>query len=153
MARSRLSGNYTTDHDEIRRWVEERGGHPAHVKRRTRGQSDVGILRIDFPGYSGARTLEAISWDEFFKAFDENGLAFLHADKTAGGKVSRFNKLVARETAEAREHGVKTSRHHPARKRAAATATGTRRAAGKKTTAREKTGRRGKTAKRTRKSA
>ena len=35
----------TTDHDEIRRWVEERGGKPSRVKR-TGGSDDPGILRI-----------------------------------------------------------------------------------------------------------
>ena len=39
----------TTDHDEIRRWVEERGGRPARVTD-TGSDGDPGILRIDFPG-------------------------------------------------------------------------------------------------------
>jgi hypothetical protein len=42
--------------------------------------------------------LEEISWDEFFAIFDENDLAFLHQEKTADGKVSRFNKFVADES-------------------------------------------------------
>jgi hemerythrin superfamily protein len=91
------SAKATIDHDEIRRWVEERGGHPARVKRRTRGAHDAGILRVDFPGSSGGRSLEPIGWDEFFETFDKSGLAFLHQDETADGKVSRFNKLVSRE--------------------------------------------------------
>jgi len=91
------SAKATIDHDEIRRWVEERGGHPARVKRRTRGGRDAGILRVDFPGWSGARSLEPIAWDEFFETFERSGLAFLHQDTTADGKVSRFNKLVSRE--------------------------------------------------------
>jgi hypothetical protein len=53
-------------------------------------------LRIDFPDYSGAESLQRIDWDEFFEKFDEARLAFLHQDRTAGGKLSRFNKLVAR---------------------------------------------------------
>ena len=43
----------TTDHDDIRRWVEERGGQPARVKE-TGDDGDPGILRIDYPG-SGRR--------------------------------------------------------------------------------------------------
>ena len=42
----------TTDHMEIRRWVEARGGRPAAVSR-TRSDDDPGIIRIDLPGYSG----------------------------------------------------------------------------------------------------
>ena len=36
----------TTDHDTIRKWVEERGGRPAAVKG-TGGGDDPGIVRVD----------------------------------------------------------------------------------------------------------
>ena len=85
----------TTDQDEIRRWVEERGGHPAHVKG-TNEDEGVGILRIDYPGFSGEDTLEQISWEEFFKSFEENKLAFLYDDD----KESRFSKLISRDSGE-----------------------------------------------------
>src|SRR4051794_11073762 len=65
----------TTDHEQIRSWVEERGGWPAAVKA-TERRGDPGILRIDFPGFSGEGRLERIDWDEFFRKFDESGLAF-----------------------------------------------------------------------------
>lgn len=86
----------TTDHDEIRQWVEDRGGHPASVKS-TGGDEDPGILRIDFPGYGDDSRLEEISWDEFFEKFEDNDLAFLYQDKKADGSESRFVKLVKRE--------------------------------------------------------
>jgi hypothetical protein len=98
------SARPTTDHEEIRKWAEARGGKPACVKR-TGGKGDPGILRIDFPGYSGEETLEHISWDEWFEAFEANGLALIKQDRTGDGAVSRFNKLVSRETVERREHG------------------------------------------------
>lgn len=88
----------TVDHNEIKQWVEARGGTPACVPS-TGGKGDVGILRIDFPG-RGAK-LQKISWDEWFKKFDERNLAFLHQDKTATGRVSRFSKLVSRDTVQA----------------------------------------------------
>jgi hypothetical protein len=81
----------TTDHDTIRKWVEARGGHPARVK----GRGPGGILRIDFG--EPEESLEQISWDDFFKVFDENDLSFLHQDKTEDGKTSRFNKFVERQ--------------------------------------------------------
>ncbi len=85
----------TTDHNEIRRWVEERGGRPAHVAE-TGSSGDPGVLRIDFdePGGDDDDRLEEISWDEWFKAFDENKLAFLYQ---SDGE-SRFNKLVSRSS-------------------------------------------------------
>lgn len=82
----------TTDHDVIRRWVEERGGCPARVKG-TGGDDDAGLLRIDFPGYSGQQSLEPISWEDFFEKFEESGLAFLYQESEG---ESRFSKLVHR---------------------------------------------------------
>jgi hypothetical protein len=95
------SAKATTDHDTIRKWVEQRGGHPAHVKRTGRKAADPGVLRIDYPGFSGEETLEEIEWDDFFKAFDKNKLAFLYQ----GGR-SRFSKLVDRTTV---KEGLKAS--------------------------------------------
>jgi hypothetical protein len=96
MARASSS---TVDHDFIRRWTEERGGHPAHVVETGRSGGDVGVLRIDFPGYSGEGTLEEISWEQFFEKFDDSELAFVYQEKTAEGELSRFNKLVHRGSA------------------------------------------------------
>jgi len=94
----------TTDHDEIRQWAEERGGKPACVIG-TGGGGDTGLLRIDFPGYSGESSLQEISWDEFFEKFDEQGLALLHQDETASGQKSNFNKLVNRDNAKHNSKG------------------------------------------------
>jgi hypothetical protein len=91
--------NVTTDHAQIKRWVEERGGHPAAVKR-TESDDDLGILRIDFPGYSGEESLERVDWDDWFDKFEEKKLAFLHQDTTADGEMSRFNKLVSRASSQ-----------------------------------------------------
>lgn len=91
--KSKGAAHKTTDHDEIRRAVEARGGCPATVKS-THKKGDVGLLRIDFPGYSGQQTLESISWDEFFEKFDQEHLALLYQEKTKSGRPSRFFKLV-----------------------------------------------------------
>jgi hypothetical protein len=93
---SHHGSHVTTDHDEIRGWVEERGGHPATVRRTVGKGHQPGILRIDYPGYSGKESLEEISWDEFFDKFEEEKLAFLYQDETAGGDCSRFSKIIAR---------------------------------------------------------
>jgi hypothetical protein len=109
----------TTDHDEIRKWAEERGGRPATVRSthgQGRGKGGTGIIRIEFPDAPNSKhdALEEISWEEFFEKFDESDLALLYQEETAGGEKSNFNKLIGRETAEAREHGAShASRHHP----------------------------------------
>jgi hypothetical protein len=86
----------TTDHEEIRRWVEEQGGRPAIVRGTERGGDGDGVLRIDFPGGAGEESLEHISWDDWFQKFDENNLAFLYQRQKASGEDSTFFKLVSR---------------------------------------------------------
>lgn len=109
MARTSRSARPLTDHEEIRRWAEERGAHPACV-RRTGGDGDVGMIRLDFPGYSGEQSLEEISWDEWFQKFDESKLALMVQDETARGERRNFNKLVGRPTAAGRQRGESRSR-------------------------------------------
>jgi hypothetical protein len=86
----------TTNHAEIRKWVEARGGAPATVAS-TAGGGEAGILRILFQEDESGDALEEISWDEFFEKFEESKLAFLYQDKTKQGKTSRFFKFVSRD--------------------------------------------------------
>lgn len=92
------SSHILTDSEEIRQWAEERGAQPACV-RGTGGKGDIGMLRLDFPGYSGEDSLEPIDWDEWLQKFEERGLGLLVQEKTADGQKSNFNKLVNREGA------------------------------------------------------
>jgi hypothetical protein len=90
----------TTDHDEIRRWAEAKGGKPAAVER-THTDEDVGIIRIMFPeaAQSEHGALVEISWDEFFEEFEDRALALLYEED------SMFSKIVGRDTVEARARG------------------------------------------------
>jgi len=87
----------TIDHDVIRRWAEQRGARPARVKG-TGGRGDVGVIRLDFPDYSGKDTLEPISWEKFFEKFDAQNLALVFQERTASGAPSNFSKLVKRDS-------------------------------------------------------
>jgi len=84
----------TINHDEIRKWAEEREGKPSIVK--STGKNGGGLLRINFPGYA-EDNLEEISWDEFFEIFDENNLDFLYQENTKDGSTSRFFKFVNKD--------------------------------------------------------
>lgn len=86
-----------TDHEEIRRWAEERKAVPSCVIG-TGDKNDTGMIRLDFPGFSGEGKLEPIDWERWFESFDENNLGLLVQDKTADGKKSNFNKLVSRDS-------------------------------------------------------
>ncbi len=90
------------DHEEIRRWAEARHAQPSRVKGTGRGAGDTGMIRLDFPGYSGRESLEPISWNEWFDAFDANDLALMVQEETARGQKSNFNKIVSRQTVQAR---------------------------------------------------
>lgn len=87
------SSKRTHDHDEIRAWIEKRGGRPSFVASTKGGGS--ALLRVDF-GKREAK-LEETSWEDFFRIFDESDLDFLYQDTTADGKESRFFKFVERE--------------------------------------------------------
>ena len=84
----------TTNHEEIKKWIEERDGKPAIVKGTEDNGSGAGLLRVNFPG-GAEQNLEEVSWDEFFKTFDTKHLAFLHQDKKADGEPSTFCKFVS----------------------------------------------------------
>ena len=126
---SRAKTRMLQDPEAIRQWAEERGARPAAVSR-TGGGDDVGIIRLDFPGYSGEGSLEPISWEEFFSKFEETGLALLVQDETASGERSNFNKLVKRETAKAA--GISSRHRSPGRSRSTSK-TRNRKASGSKT--------------------
>lgn len=85
----------TTDHDEIRSWVEQNDGKPASVKGTEDGKG-AGVLRIDFPGGAGEESLDHIGWDEWFEKFESSKLAFLYQKEKASGEPSTFFKLVNR---------------------------------------------------------
>lgn len=85
----------TTDHNTIRKWAEEHDGKPSRVKGT--GDKEGGLLRINFPGYA-EDNLEEISWDEFFKTFEDRKLALIYQEKTKDGKESHFSKFVNRDS-------------------------------------------------------
>ena len=90
----------TTDHNAIRKWAESHGGKPAAVERTHKG-GDVGIVRIMFPEapQSEHDQLVEISWDEFFREFEDRKLALLYEPD------GMFSKIVGRDTVEKRERG------------------------------------------------
>jgi hypothetical protein len=86
----------TKDHNTIKNWTEEREGKPAVVESTTNSSEGGGLLRINFPGYA-EDNLKNISWEEFFRIFDENDLQFLYQEKTKDGGESKFFKFVSDE--------------------------------------------------------
>jgi hypothetical protein len=102
MAQATHDAKQTTDHGEIRKWVEARGGKPATIAGTENRGEEAGLLRIDMPSGASNPPLEPIGWEDFFKKFDEEGLAFLYQDQKADGEPSFFCKFVNRENAKPR---------------------------------------------------
>jgi hypothetical protein len=81
----------TTDHEVIRRWANARRAVPSTVVG-TEHDGHLGVLRFDFPGYSGDRLAE-VSWDEWLNTFDERRLNFIYQERQADGNRSNFFQL------------------------------------------------------------
>jgi hypothetical protein len=81
----------TRNHEVIKRWAEERGATPATIPG-TEHEGRPGVLRFDFPGYSG-QELKKVSWEEWFAVFDERKLNFIYQEHKSDGSQSNFFRL------------------------------------------------------------
>lgn len=92
----------TTNHEEIKSWITTHDGKPDLIQTPGVGNSEEG-LRIDFPGkedeeYFNENTKsEDISWNEFFKRFEEWNLAFMYEEKTRGKNLSNAYRFIKRD--------------------------------------------------------
>jgi hypothetical protein len=88
-----------TDHETIRRWAEARGARPARVRRAAEVPAALGSgdICLDIPGTLPDGVVEPISWHQWFRRFDEHGLALLI--ENANRQPSTFNLLITRKTA------------------------------------------------------
>lgn len=83
----------TTKHEEIKKWAKDHDASPVKV-RSTGGSSGEGLIRLALEGHSkDDKELEKISWDEFFKIFEDNKLAMIYDQESN----NNFFKLVSRE--------------------------------------------------------
>lgn len=78
----------TRNHDVIKQWADERKGVPATVPGTEHGDH-LGVLRFNFPGYGG-QDLQEVSWDDWFKTFDDRQLVFQYQEHKADGHQSNF---------------------------------------------------------------
>jgi hypothetical protein len=81
----------TRSHEVIKAWAEARRAVPATVPG-TEYDGRLGVLRFDFPGYGG-ESLEEVSWEEWFKTFDERELVFIFQEHLKNGNPSNFFQL------------------------------------------------------------
>jgi hypothetical protein len=82
----------TQDHDVIRQWAEQRDAVPATIAG-TEHDGHLGVLRFDFGGDSENDRLQHVSWDEWFRTFDERELRFIFQEHRSDGSESNFFRL------------------------------------------------------------
>ena len=87
----------TTDHEEIRRWAEERDAVPAVVRDPYDDEGGPRLLRFHIPGRGAEEELQHISWEEFFDIFDDERLAMVDQEETETGERSFFSEFVSRD--------------------------------------------------------
>ncbi|NTV31490.1 hypothetical protein HGA91_05955 [candidate division WWE3 bacterium] len=98
----------TTDHAKVREWAQQNNAKPQLIDSPHSYGDKIGI-RLDFPGrlddadLSMKKTVKDITWEEFFKLFDELGLAMEYADTTHAVEAINFYRFVKREQLEAEE--------------------------------------------------
>lgn len=87
----------TTNHKEVKLWVEERKGMPSILKE-TSPEASNQILRIYFGNNpANGADMKSITWNKFFEEFENNNLAFVYRHENFGGQNSTFHRFVFRD--------------------------------------------------------
>lgn len=80
---------YTIDNDEIRSWIEERGGVPATIKGASEeGDESADMLHISFD--PADPNMEEMDWEEFFERFENENLALVYDDAASQDEEHDF---------------------------------------------------------------
>ena len=81
----------TRSREVIEHWAGERGGRPATAEG-SEHDGRPGVLRITF-AEEGRSRLQEISWDDWFRSFDERQLVFIYQEAKRDGSPSNFFRL------------------------------------------------------------
>lgn len=79
----------TTNHEVIQRWARARKAKPATIAG-TEREGRAGVLTFNFPGYKESERLRQITWDEWFRTFDERRLNLIYQEELRDGRQSNF---------------------------------------------------------------
>lgn len=97
----------TINHKEIKEWAQKYGGKPQIIDDPTAG-FDLPGIRINFPGegddvFLDKAKVRDISWDEFFKEFEDGNLGFVYMDEIVSNdpdSLSRAYRFINRDDLE-----------------------------------------------------
>jgi hypothetical protein len=74
-----FQGKVTIDKGTMKQWIEAHHGWPALKVTSTPWEANR-LLRIGFSGLEDQEQLLMITWEEFFRIFEQENLAFLYQD-------------------------------------------------------------------------
>lgn len=88
----------TFDHRTIKQWSEERKAQPVKIKT---VDEPIEALKVEFPEEhrkhkDGTKEIAHLTWEQFFKEFESENLAFQFLDEDVDGKKSRFYRVIYR---------------------------------------------------------
>lgn len=89
----------TTNHEEIKQWAEENSGRPQIIDDKE-AQADIKGIRITFKDEKQLLRDDIhrdISWDQFFKIFEENKLALQYYSNYKGDDMGIAYRFVRRD--------------------------------------------------------
>ena len=89
-----IQNQVTVNHMKIKEWAEKRNGKPTMLLG-TPNQMH-GLLYIDFG--EGEFSFQEITWQYFFKVFENRGYAFLYEQNSDNSLNSKFYKFIDRES-------------------------------------------------------
>nr|WP_246141374.1 hypothetical protein [Micromonospora olivasterospora] len=84
----------TTNHDVIRRWAQERNARPATIAG-TEREGRPGVLTFNMPGYRESSRVREVSWDDWFRTFDERAVNLIYQEQMRDGRQSNFFRTEA----------------------------------------------------------
>lgn len=87
-----MAMKYTIDNDEIRAWIEERGGVPTTIKGMSEDEEDgvesADMLHISFD--PNDPIMEEMDWEEFFERFENENLALVYDPEASDDEAHEF---------------------------------------------------------------
>ena len=83
----------TQNHDQIKKWIEARGGRPARLAHQSTSDT-LAPLTVWFEDENRnvKQSYQALEYDEFFKVFDQHNLTFTY---TENGDDDKYHTITS----------------------------------------------------------
>jgi hypothetical protein len=90
----------TTNHEVIQRWARDRQAKPATIEG-TERDGRPGVLTFNFPGWREGGKLKTVTWEDWFRTFDDRRVNFIYQEQKSDGRQSNFFRTESPERQDA----------------------------------------------------